>query len=109
MDKYVIIGIVLVLCVLMVIYTQTGGNSTPKLSLKQQIEKAFPQYKVIDKFNGVAICKENSRQFLEELVIIRVDAEQSKNIRDTGITKILTYSKQPSLAQIRKDIAGHLS
>mgnify|MGYP000352473464 CR=1 FL=1 len=109
MNKLMIVGIVLIFCILMVVYTQIDAKSAKGMDLKEQLQLAFPEYKVIDKYGTWVIGLENQRQYFEERVIIRIDPAQDKNIRHSGQTKILTYSKQPTLRQIKKDIANHLA
>jgi len=43
------------------------------------------------------------------LVLIRVDSEQKKNLRTSGKMLIATYTKQPSIREIRKDTLPYLT
>lgn len=111
MNQYVIVGLVFFACTLLVIYTQI--NSTVKsdqASLKERLQKEFSAYKVIERNQNIIICRNTlNHHFDEELVLIRIDANQPKNRRTSGQTLIVTYAKQPSLREIKKDIAAHLS
>lgn len=111
MDKYLIVGLVFCVCVLLIIYTQI--NSQPKsdqVSFKEKLQKEFPAYKIVERNQNIIICQEKTNQrFDEELVLIRIDPNQQKNLRISGQTLIATYAKQPSLREIKKDILSHLS
>lgn len=103
MDKLIVIGIVLIFCILMVIYTQRDTASPKDKNLKEIVQDAYPEYKVIEKSTSIAICKPNARGVLDDLMIIRIDPEQKKNLRHSGTTLIATYSKRPSIREISKD------
>ncbi|WP_313036011.1 hypothetical protein [Acinetobacter sp.] len=108
MEKYLVVAIVVVVCILLVIYTQRAeGNSTQK-SLKEIVQKEFPQYKVIEKNQTIMICEINHRNEPDELIFIRIDPNQKKNIRTFGRRVTFTYSKQPSIKEMRKDFAPYL-
>ena len=111
MDKYLIIVIVLVVCILMIVYTQMETKpKTDPLSLKDMLQKEFPMYKIVERNQNIIICKEIPNQRVdEELVLIRIDPNQQKNLRNTGKMLIATYAKQPSLREIKKDAAGYLN
>lgn len=109
-EKYLVVAIVFAACILMIIYTQRDhSKSKKKLSLKEKIQQEFPQYKVIERNENIVICKEieNSRVD-EELMLIRVDPNQQKNLRTIGKMLIATYSKAPSIREIKKDGAPYL-
>ncbi|WP_445116096.1 hypothetical protein [Acinetobacter sp. WZC-1] len=110
MDKYLIVAIVFALCILMIIYTQMGSRlgASGKKTLKQQVQAAFSQYTVIEKHDTIIICEMNQRQQPEELVVIRVDPNQKKNVRQFGKRVTITYAKQPSIREIKKDVAAYL-
>lgn len=110
-EKYLIVAIVFAACILLIIYTQLGDRKKedPSLSFKDKLQKEFPNYKVIERNQNIIICREIANQRIpEELVLIRVDPEQKKNLRNSGKMLIVTYSKQPSLREIRKDTASYL-
>ena len=111
MDKYLIIVIVLVVCILMIVYTQMETKpKTDPLSLKDMLQKEFPMYKIVERNQNIIICKEIPNQRVdEELVLIRIDPNQQKNLRNTGKMLIATYAKQPSLREIKKDAAAYLN
>ena len=111
MDKYLIIVIVLVVCILMIVYTQMETKpKTDPLSLKDMLQKEFPMYKIVERNQNIIICKEIPNQRVdEELVLIRIDPNQQKNLRNTGKMLIATYAKQPSLREIKKDTAAYLN
>ncbi len=44
----------------------------------------------------------------DELVLIRIDPDQKKNMRSFGRRVTFTYPKQPSLREMRKDFAPYL-
>lgn len=110
MEKYLIVAIVLVACILLVIYTQIDhSKSSKKLSLKEKIQQEFPQYKVIERNENIVICKPIAGSRIDdELALIRIDPNQNKNLRTVGKMLIATYSKQPSLREIRKDVADYV-
>jgi len=110
-DKYLVVGIVFAACLLLIIYTQLDSKSSEDkhLSFKDKLQKEFPNYKVIERNQNLIICRENPNQrFPEELVLIRIDPEQQKNLRTSGSTLIATYPKQPSIREIKKDSASYL-
>ena len=111
MEKYlVVLGVFLALA-LVVIYTQLNSGIGPnqdKHSFKDAIKKAFPKYIVVERFDTIIICELNHRQEQEELVIIRIDPNQNKNIRNFGRRATITYSKQPSIREIKKDTRPYL-
>jgi hypothetical protein len=69
----------------------------------------FGKYKVIEKNQTIMICEINHRNELDELVFIRIDPNQKKNIRSFGRRVTFTYSKQPSVREMRQDFAQYLS
>ena len=110
-EKYLIVAIVFAACVLLVIYTQLGDRKKedPSLSFKDKLQKEFPNYKIVERNQNIIICREIANQRIpEELVLIRIDPEQKKNLRNSGKMLIATYSKQPSVREIRKDTASYL-
>lgn len=110
MDKYIWVGIVLVLCLLLVIYTQLGSDhSSSGKTLKQKLQKEFPTHQIIEKSDTLIICAINAHNEPEELVVIRVDSTQKKNIRTFGRRATLTYPKQPSIKEIKKDAVPYLT
>lgn len=109
MDKYLIVTIVLVLCLILVFYTQKSQDAQTGGSLKDMLKKAFPQYQVIEKNDTIIICEINPRNALEELIVIRVDPNQKKNFRSFGRRITITYPKQPSIKEIKKDTLQYLS
>ncbi|WP_353682205.1 hypothetical protein [Acinetobacter sp. ANC 4862] len=50
----------------------------------------------------------NHRNEPDELVFIRIDPNQKKNIRNFGRRVTFTYPKQPSIGEMRKDFAPYL-
>lgn len=110
-EKYLIVAIVFAACILLIIYTQLDDRKKedPSLSFKEKLQKEFPNYKIIERNQNIIICREIANQRIpEELVLIRIDSEQKKNLRNSGKMLIATYSKQPSLREIRKDTASYL-
>jgi hypothetical protein len=108
MDKYTIVLVVFLLCVALVYYTQVNGDISSKGSFRNIVQGAFPKFTVIEKTHTIMICEINHRNEPEELVFIRIDANQPKNIRYTGRMMIVTYPKQPSARELKKDISSHL-
>ncbi|WP_296279394.1 hypothetical protein [uncultured Acinetobacter sp.] len=110
-EKYLIVAIVFAACILLIIYTQLDGRKKEdsSLSFKEKLQKEFPNYKIVERNQNIIICREIANQRIpEELVLIRIDSEQKKNLRNSGKMLIATYSKQPSLREIRKDTANYL-
>ena len=109
MDKYWVVAIVVVFCILLVIYTQRANTSSSKMSFKDIVQKEFSQYQVIENSQSIMICEvsDNGRQ-PDELVLIRIDPNQKKNMRNFGRRMTFTYPKQPSLREMRKDFAPYL-
>jgi len=110
-EKYLIVAIVFAACILLIIYTQLDDRKKedPSLSFKEKLQKEFPNYKIVERNQNIIICREIANQRIpEELVLIRIDSEQKKNLRNSGKMLIATYSKQPSLREIRKDTASYL-
>ena len=110
MDKYLVVAMVFVVCILILIYTQIDRQpKSAKMSFKQILQKEFPTYKVVERNQNMIICKEiPNRRIDEELVLIRIDPNQQKNLRNSGKMLIATYSKQPSVREMKKDFAAYL-
>lgn len=110
MNKYLVVGIVFVVCILILIYTQIELQpKSAKMSFKDILQKEFSAYKVVERNHNMIICKEiPDRAIDEELVLIRIDPNQQKNLRNSGKMLIVTYTKQPSLREIKKDVASYL-
>lgn len=109
MDKYWVVAIVVIVCILVVIYTQRSSSHVSKKSLKQILQNAYPQYQVIEKQQDLIICEVDHRNLLQELVMIRIDPQQKKNMRTFGRRVTFTYPKLPTLREMRKDFAVYLS
>ncbi|NNG76867.1 hypothetical protein HLH10_11305 [Acinetobacter sp. ANC 4277] len=110
MDKYLVVAIVIAICIVMVIYTQRGESSSRSgnTSFKDIVQKEFMKYKVIERNQSIMICEINHRNEQDELVFIRIDPNQKKNIRNFGRRVTFTYPKQPSIGEMRKDFAPYL-
>ncbi|NNH25123.1 hypothetical protein [Acinetobacter terrestris] len=110
MDKYLVVAVVIIICIVMVIYTQRSGSSSrsSNASFKDIVQKEFPKYTVVERNQTIMICEMNPRNQLEELVLIRIDPNQKKNIRNFGRRVTFTYPKQPSMSEMRKDFAPYL-
>ena len=111
MDKYLVVAIVIAICIIMVIYTQRGGSSSSRsgnTSFKDIVQKEFRKYKVIERNQTIMICEINHRNEPDELVLIRIDPNQKKNMRSFGRRVTFTYPKQPSIGEMRKDFASYL-
>lgn len=109
MNKYWVVAIVIIVCILVVIYTQRSSSHVSKKSLKQILQNAYPQYQVIEKQQDLIICEVDHRNLLQELVMIRIDPQQKKNMRTFGRRVTFTYPKPPELREMRKDFAVYLS
>lgn len=108
MNKYLIVAIVLLICLILVFYTQKSQDAKTGSSLKDMLKKAFPQYQVLEKNDTIIICEINPRNEPEELIVIRVDPNQKKNFRSFGRRVTITYSKKPSIKEIKKDVVPYL-
>ena len=110
MEKYLVVAIVIAICIVMVIYTQRGESSSRlgNTSFKDIVQKEFVKYKVIERNQTIMICEINHRNEPDELVLIRIDPNQKKNRRSFGRRVTFTYSKQPSIGEMRKDFAPYL-
>ena len=110
-EKYVVVGVAVALCLALVAYTQFSGRNTEdkSLSFKDKLQKEFPQFNIMERNQSFIICREVENQRIpEELVLIRIDSEQQKNLRTSGKMLIATYSKQPSIREVKKDAAAYL-
>ena len=108
MDKYWVVAIVVVFCIFLVIYTQRANASPSKISFKDMVQKEFSQYHVIERSQTIMICEVSDDHQPDELVLIRIDPDQKKNMRSFGRRVTFTYPKQPSLREMRKDFAPYL-
>ncbi|WP_163124225.1 hypothetical protein [Acinetobacter portensis] len=108
MDKYTIVLVVVLLCIALIMYTQMDGSSSKNKSFKQIVQSAFPKFSVIERNRTIMICEINHRNEPDELVFIRIDPNQKKNIRFSGRMLIATYPKQPSVSEMKKDFTHHL-
>ena len=112
LDKYLIVGIVFAACIVLIIYTQLDSRKKEDktLSFKEKLQKEFPNYKILERNQHFIISREGANPRIpEELVLIRIDPEQKKNLRNSGKMLISTYSKQPSIREIRKDTLPYLN
>ena len=78
-------------------------------NFKQIVQQAFGRYKVIEKNYTIMICEINHRNEPEELVLIRIDPAQKKNLRISGRMLIATYPKAPSVREMRKDFKDYVT
>lgn len=92
----------------LVIYTQRAHASPSKMSFKEIVQKEFSQYHVIERNQTIMICEVSDGHQSDELVLIRIDPNQKKNMRNFGRRMTFTYPKQPSLREMRKDFAPYL-
>jgi hypothetical protein len=56
-----------------------------------------------------AVLQINHRNEPEELVFIRIDPAQKKNLRISGRMLIATYPKAPSVREMRKDFKDYVT
>lgn len=111
LEKYLVVAIVFVACIILIIYTQIDSSKKEDktLSFKEKLQKEFPNFKVIERNQNLIICRDAPDQRIpDELVLIRIDPEQKKNIRTSGKLLILTYTKQPNIREVRKDANPNL-
>ena len=109
MDKYFIVISVVIFCIILVIYTQKSESPSSKAkNLKDKVQQAFPNFRVVERVNTIVVSGVNFRNELEEFVTIRIDENQEKNIRRYGSMMIVTYAKEPSEREMKKDILPHL-
>ena len=112
MEKSLVVGIVFAACLALIIYTQLDSKTSEdkNLSFKDKLQKEFPNFNVIERNQNLIICRENPNQRIpDELVLIRIDPQQQKNLRSSGKMLIATYSKQPSIREVKKDSASYLT
>lgn len=110
-EKYLVVGVAVAVCLVLIAYTQfSGRNAEDKsLSFKDKLQKSFVGFKVVERNENLIICREVENQRIpEELVLIRIDPNQQKNLRTSGRMLIATYSKQPSIREVKKDAAAYL-
>ena len=111
-EKYLVVGVVVALCLALIAYTQFSGRNTEdkSLSFKDQLQKAFAEFKIVERNQNLIICREiENQRILDELVLIRIDPNQQKNLRTSGKMLIATYSKQPSIREVTKDAVAYLA
>ncbi|MBJ9952138.1 MULTISPECIES: hypothetical protein [unclassified Acinetobacter] len=112
LEKYLIVGIVFAACIVLIIYTQLDSSKKQDkhLSFKEKLQKEFPNYKILERNQNFIISRESANPRIpEELVLIRIDPEQKKNLRNSGKMLIATYAKQPSIREVRKDALPYLN
>lgn len=83
-------------------------NNNSHLQLKDLVKKTFPKYKVIEKHKTIMICEINHRNEPDELVFIRINPNQRKNIKKSGRMLICDYPKHPTSKEMLSDFKGHL-
>lgn len=83
-------------------------NNNPHLELKDLVKNTFPKYKVIEKHKTIMICEINHRNEPDELVFIRINPNQRKNIKKSGRMLICDYPKKPTSKEMLSDFRGHL-
>ncbi|MEJ2898786.1 hypothetical protein [Acinetobacter sp. NS-4] len=109
MDKYLGVVIVVIVCIGIVIYTQRADAGSTSRSFKDIVQKEFGKYKVVERNDVILIGEYNTHDQFEERIMIRIDPNQKKNIRNFGRRVTFTYSKQPSVREMRQDFAQYLS
>lgn len=109
MDKYWVVAIVVIVCILVVIYTQRSSSHVSKKSLKQILQNAYPQYQVIEKQQDLIICEVDQFGSSPAPPAGYDDPQQKKNMRTFGRRVTFTYPKPPALREMRKDFAVYLS
>ena len=72
------------------------------------MQKEFSQHQVVERSQSIMVCEVSEGHQLDELVLIRIDPDQKKNMRSFGRRMTFTYPKQPSLREMRKDFAPYL-
>ena len=72
------------------------------------MQKEFSQYHVIERNQTIMICEVSEGHQPDELLLVRIDPNQKKNMRNFGRRMTFTYPKQPSLWEMRKDFAPYL-
>ena len=100
--------VILFVVVVIAFIFKFNGNRNNDLPLKEIVKKTFPKYKIIEKHGTVMICEISHRNEPEELVFIRINTSQRKNIRKSGKMLIVDYTYKPTAKEMKIDLKGHL-
>ena len=98
----------LILLIGLILIVKGQFKDEKKLPLKELVKKTFPKYKIIEKHGTVMICEINHRNEPDELIFIRVHANQKKNIKKSGRMLIVNYPKVPTATEMKRDFKDHL-
>lgn len=106
------IALIIVLILLIALFF-IRNQKAPKVinnskNFKELVRNTFPKYRIIEKNQMIMICEYNHRNEPEELVFIRIDASQKKNLRYSGRMLIIDYPYMPSAREMKSDFAHHL-
>ncbi|ANF82021.1 hypothetical protein A3K93_07290 [Acinetobacter sp. NCu2D-2] len=74
----------------------------------QILKETFPQYHILKRNDAYMICEINHRNEPEEIVIIRINQRNSKEIRPVGRILAVSYSHYPSIKEMQSDFKTHL-
>ncbi|QHI29166.1 hypothetical protein AhaeINNSZ174_06670 [Acinetobacter haemolyticus] len=107
--KLIIVIILIILCVVainLILKKRSTGKIENQSNFREVVKKTFPKYTIIEKFGQVMICQIDHRNEPDELVFIRIG--MPKKIRKEGRRVIAEYPKQPSSAELKRDLSKFL-
>lgn len=104
----IVISLIL-LITLIFIFIKIKDSKKKNQTLKELVKNTFPKYKIIEKNQTIMICEINHRNEPDELVFIRINPNQKKNIKKSGRILIADYPKKPNAKEMKTDFGRHLN
>lgn len=121
--KLLIILFVVVICGLIVVWTQrepnkakgkrqskiTLGKALTLGNLKTEAEKEFKRLSIKERNGQILICEIDHRGEFNELVFVRLNTSSPKRVENKGRFLVASYPYIPSGAEMRKDFGSILN
>lgn len=120
--KLLMILFVVVICGLIVVWTQrepnkTKGKRQSKITgkaltlgnLKTEAEKEFKRLSIKERNGQILICEIDHRGEFNELVFVRLNTSSPKRVENKGRFLVASYPYIPSGAEMRKDFGSILN
>lgn len=104
----IVISLILLIA-LILIFTKIKASKKKNQTFKELVKKTFPKYRIIEKNQAIMICEINHRNEPDELVFIRINPNQKKNIKKSGRMLIANYAKSPNAKEMKTDFGRHLN
>ena len=98
-----------ILLITLIFLFKKTKSKDKNLSLKDLVKKTFPKYKIIEKNQTIMICEINHRNEPDELVFIKINANEKKTIKKSGRMLIANYPNEPTSKEMKIDFGKYLN